>query len=107
MSRLQKRLQIYGLICTLLTLTLWLFVPHTRSQSLGSRRKPLPRRSVPVIEEVKTSQDELEWLRTLFKKTDTTTDGLVSLNELTHAIHKTVGQHIQKAMMMNPRTFFR
>ena len=39
---------------------------------------------------------ELVYLKTLFKKADTTADGKLAVNELTFAIQKTVAKHIQE-----------
>jgi len=114
MSRLQKRLQIYSLISTFLILILWLKLPHTRSQVLHHRRAPRespgrPKLSSSSPNQVKKTHldpSERQWLKTLFKKADTTADGLLSLHELTFGIHQSVGKHVQQAMRSNPRTFF-
>lgn len=104
MSRVKKRqLQIYVLLCILLIATFWLFVQDKNNEA-PKRQQPLRRRSPK--QEPKTSQDQLSWLNKTFKKTDTTFDKVLSLNELTWSIHKTVGQHVRQAMMANPRTFF-
>lgn len=107
MSRLKKRLQIYVLFCILLIATFWLFVQDNAKNAetpAVKRQQPLRRRS--PVQEPKTSQEDLSWLTKTFKKTDTTFDKVLSLNELTWSIHKTVGQHVRQAMMSNPRTFF-
>ena len=49
----------------------------------------------------------MEPLKNLFKKTDTTADGLISLNELTWGIQKSVSKHVQSAMRNNFKQFFR
>ena len=100
MSRLQKRLKFYGLLSSLAILVLWIGLPRTRSQPLiQSRTQETPPRP-------KLDASEVQWLKDLFKKTDTTADGLLTLNELTFGIHQSVGRHVQKALRSNPRKFF-
>lgn len=49
---------------------------------------------------------ELKWLSTLFKKADTTADGVLSPNELTWAVQNKISKHVREALMSNPRNFF-
>ena len=109
MRRLYQRLQLYGLVLSVSLLLLWMVVPKTRSHSIPAGAATI-KNSVQRREAVpKTQLDptELVYLKTLFKKADTTADGKLAVNELTFAIQKTVAKHIQDAMRSNPRTFFK
>ena len=106
MSRLKKRLQIYGLVSSFLIVTLWLLlVPAAQTtRSPNSTRSP-PRRS-PTSAPVTTNLQELKWLSKLFKQADTTADGVLSPNELAWAVQNKIGKHVREALMSNPRNFF-
>ena len=115
MIRFYKRLQVYVLSSLLIIITLWILVPHTRSQNISRlsirRSLPPPDENNNIIrneeDQVEFSDADLEPLRNLFKKTDTTADGLLSLNELTWGIQKSVSKHVQSAMRNNFKQFFR
>ena len=108
MSRLKKRLQIYGLVSVVLIITLWLLlVPAANttpaSPSIRSARSAQP---PPSPTSATTNVQELKWLSKLFKQADTTADGVLSPNELTWAVHNKITKHVREAVMSNPRTFF-
>ena len=106
MRRLYQRLQLYGLVLSVSLLILWMVVPKTRSHTISVA--PPIKNSVQRREVIaKLDHTELLYLKTLFKKADTTSDGKLAVNELTWAIQKTVAKHIQDAMRSNPRTFFK
>ena len=105
MRRLYQRLQIYGLALSVSLLLLWMIVPKTRSHRIIPEVNSVQRREAPKSQAL--DHTELLFLKTLFKKADTTADGKIALNELTWAIQKTVARHIQDAMRSNPRTFFK
>ena len=90
MIRFYRRLQVYALTSLLLGITLWILVPNTRSQNIRKRYH----RSAPATIQDKIIHDEdindvdLKPLKQLFKKADTTADGLISTKELTWAIQR-------------------
>jgi Ca2+-binding EF-hand superfamily protein len=104
MIRLHRRLQVYALACILIGLTTWCLVPHTRSQHVQLNQRTR-RRLQPPSDMAWTG--DLEALKSVFKKTDTTADGLLSLKELTWGISKSVEKHLQSAMRNNFKKFFR
>ncbi len=53
------------------------------------------------------SGGDLEPLKKLFKKSDTTSDGYLTLNELSFSIGRSVEKHLQGAMRNNFRHFFK
>jgi len=107
MSRLKKRLQVYGLVSSVLIITLWLLlVPAAQTtkplRTARSARPPPP----PTPSSEVANLQELKWLSTLFKKADTTADGVLSPNELTWAVQNKISKHVREALMSNPRNFF-
>ena len=107
MSRLKKRLQVYGLVSSVLIITLWLLlVPAAQTtKPLRTARSARPTPPPTPSSEVANLQ-ELKWLSTLFKKADTTADGVLSPNELTWAVQNKISKHVREALMSNPRNFF-
>ena len=108
MIRFYRRLQVYAISSLLVIITLWILLPRTRSQNVNKRhhRSPTAEPIIqPNVEEI--SDEDLEPLRQLFKKADTTADGLLSVKELSWAIQRSVTKHVQSAMRNNFKQFFR
>ena len=112
MIRFYRRLQVYAISSLLIIITLWILVPRTKSQNVNRRHHRSPDPSEvqhpvhPNVEE-EISDEDLEPLKQLFKKADTTADGLLSVKELSWAIQRSVTKHVKSAMRNNFKQFFR
>lgn len=110
MIRLQRRLLTYVLLlCILLVPVVWLLAPAKSGGRYNKREPRLSKTpsSVNRLNGEDKNDDLLQPLKALFKASDTTADGFLSINELTWAIHRAVEKHMQSAMRNNIKHFFR
>lgn len=106
--KLTHRLPAYAATCTCLAIVLWSLGPHSRSSRHTPRRAFRGTSTSPIKNEARPApKEDVEKLRQLFKNSDTTLDGRLSIKELSWSIGRSVERHLQSALKNNFRHFFK